>query len=103
MYLHIGNNRTVPSGDLVGIFDADSATVSAITRKFLSAAQKSGKLHSATGDLPKSFVVVAPEKRGKRAKNAKRNEKHRPAGGDRVYLSQLAPASLAGRLIYRRF
>ena len=103
MYLHIGNNRTVPSGDLVGIFDADSATVSAITRKFLSAAQKSGKLHSATGDLPKSFVVVAPEKKRKKAANAKKIGKKIPGGEGKVYLSQLAPASLAGRLIYRRF
>lgn len=96
MYLHIGNNKTVPSGDLVGIFDADSATVSATTKKFLSAAQKRGKIRSATVDLPKSFVVVAPPKKKKR-KGAKASD------GDRVYLSQLAPTSLAGRLQFRRF
>ena len=38
MYLHIGNNRNIRTTDVIGIFDADSATVSAVTKKFLSAA-----------------------------------------------------------------
>ena len=31
MYLHIGNNQNIRTADVIGIFDADSATVSAVT------------------------------------------------------------------------
>lgn len=57
MYLHIGNNKTVRVRDLVGIFDADSATVSGITRKFLSDKEKKHLVLSASEEIPKSFVL----------------------------------------------
>ena len=57
MYLHIGNNRNVRKKDIIGIFDADTATVSTVTRKFLSRAQKNGTVESATDEVPKSFVL----------------------------------------------
>lgn len=105
MYLHIGNNRTVRSGELVGVFDTDAATVSPITRKYLSAAQKKGQVLSATDDIPKSFVVIAAgcdphRKAAKKRRAAKRADKKAAYG---VILSKLAPASLTGRIAYRRF
>ena len=40
MYLHIGENKVVRKKDIVAIFDMDSATVSSVTKKYLSNAQK---------------------------------------------------------------
>ncbi|MBQ0125068.1 MAG: DUF370 domain-containing protein [Clostridiales bacterium] len=78
MYLHLGENKTVKKSDIVGIFDSDTATVSKITRKFLSDAEKNGMLET-VGDLPKSFTLI---------KN-KQTEK--------IYFSQLSSKTLAGR------
>ena len=62
MYLHVGNGETVRREQVVGIFDLDTSTVSQQTRAFLSRAEKDGVTVSAGGDLPKSFVLLAPEK-----------------------------------------
>ncbi len=58
MYIHIGDNRVVRKKDIVGIFDMDSSTVSVITRKFLSNAQKNGRVIALGYDLPRSFIVM---------------------------------------------
>ena len=57
MYLHIGQNVVVPESSIIGIFDLDNTTGSHITRKFLSSAEKCGKVFSVSEELPKSFVV----------------------------------------------
>lgn len=62
MFLHVGNNRNIREKDIVGIFDADTATVSAVTRRYLSGAQKEGRIEASTEDIPKSFVLY---RRGK--------------------------------------
>ena len=62
MYLDVGNGETVRCEQVVGIFDLDTSTVSQQTRAFLSRAEKEGVTVSAGGDLPKSFVLLAPEK-----------------------------------------
>ena len=61
------------------IFDLDITSQSHLTRKFLSLADKSGKVINAAEDLPKSFVLC--EQRGE----------------IRVYLSQMASATLLKR------
>ena len=81
MYLHIGQSAVVSHRDIVGIFDLDNTSSSYRTREFLERAEKEGRVVSATGDLPKSFVLC--RSRGKR-----------PA----VYLSQLSSATLKGRM-----
>lgn len=73
--LHIGASKTLPTEDILGIFDMDTATVSQVTKKFLSTAQQLGRVENVSEELPKSFVLTA----------------------DTVYLSQLAPATLAQR------
>lgn len=80
MYLHIGNNRLIREKDIVGIFDMDSATVSKITRKWLSAAEKRGVLQTAGSELPKSVVLIC---------GGDKNEK--------LCFSQLATKTLDGR------
>ncbi|MCQ2436276.1 MAG: DUF370 domain-containing protein [Clostridia bacterium] len=62
MYLHIGNGKTVRTADIVGIFDLDTATVSKVTRTYLSSAEKRGELQTATDEIPKSFAVMTSNK-----------------------------------------
>lgn len=79
MYLHIGNNKMIKIKDIIGIFDSDTATVSKITRSWLTASEKNGELSSASGEVPKAIVLVGNRK----------NEK--------VYFSQLATKTLCAR------
>lgn len=80
MYLHVGNNKNVRIKDIIGIFDADSATVESVTRKYLSNAQKNNNVLSAKDEIPKSFVLY------------KENGKYM------ICFSQLSTQSLCGRL-----
>ena len=57
MYLYLGNDAVIDSADIVGIFDLDNASWSVHTRRFLSAAEKGGRLTNTAEDIPKSFVV----------------------------------------------
>ena len=57
MYLHAGNGFTIRCRDIIGIFDLDNASVSAITRKTLSDMQKAGCVVSAAEELPKAFIL----------------------------------------------
>ena len=81
MYLHLGNNVTIPASDIVGIFDLDNASSSPVTRAFLREAEAEGMVISVGEDLPKSVVVCCP------------------AGSwQRLYLSPLTSATLLRRL-----
>ncbi|MBQ8432093.1 MAG: DUF370 domain-containing protein [Clostridia bacterium] len=82
MYLHVGNNQNIRIKDIIGIFDADTATVSAITKKYLSAADHNKSVKFASEEIPKSFVLY---------KDPKNN-------GYGICFSQLSSASLFGRI-----
>ena len=56
MYLHVGNNQNIRERNIIGIFDADTATVSAVTKKYLSEADSQGLVSFVTEEIPKSFV-----------------------------------------------
>ena len=75
MYLHGGGTKNIRKKSIIGIFDMDSATVSGITKKYLSEKEKSGEVETITYDLPKSFIVT----------------------DDKIYFSALAPNTLAQR------
>lgn len=81
MYLHLGNGISVPTDDIIGIFDLDNASSARSTRDFLRAAEEEGMIVGAGPDLPKSLVVCCPR-----------------GSWQRIYLSSLAPATLLGRL-----
>ena len=81
MFLHVGNNQNVRTRRMIGIFDADSATVSAVTKKYLSAAEAAKTVHFASVEIPKSFVLY---------KDAE--------GNYRICFSQLSTTSLVGRI-----
>lgn len=85
MYIHLGNNAIVKTEEIIGIFDLDNTTVSAKTRDYLSAAQKNGNVSAflSSNELPKSFIVTAKKK-----------------GENKVFLSQLSPATLSKRKGY---
>ena len=82
MYLHVGNNQNIRIRDIVGIFDADTATVSAVTKKYIKAASGEARVSFASEEIPKSFVLYRDRK-----KNCYR-----------ICFSQLSTASLAGRI-----
>ncbi len=65
MYLHIGNGESVRPKDIVGIFDLDTATVSSITKKYISVNEKRGKVEYSDSDLPRSFIVTKKENKEK--------------------------------------
>ena len=80
VYLHIGNNFSVRTDSIVGIFDMDNTTVEKCTKTLLEKAEKDGICVYTTEELPKSFIVTV------------RN------GETRVYISQLAAYTLKKRL-----
>ena len=81
MYLHVGNNQNIRKKDIVGIFDADTSTVSVTTRRFLSRAQQRGEVEAAREEIPKSFVLYRDRE-----------------GNYRICFSQLSTSSLLGRM-----
>lgn len=81
MYLHLGSNISVPTDDIVGIFDIDNATTAKATREFLRSAENEGMVTAIGQDLPKSMVICCPR-----------------GSWQRVYISPLAPATLLGRM-----
>lgn len=81
MYLHLGSNVSVPTEDIVGIFDLDNASTARATRQFLKNAEEEGMVITVGSDLPKSLVVCCPK-----------------GSWQRVYISPLASATLLGRV-----
>ena len=58
MFLHVGNNKNILIERVVGIFDMDNATLSVISRKFLSQSEKAGlSQNAALDEIPKSFIL----------------------------------------------
>ena len=65
---------------MVGIFDMDNATLSAVSRRFLSGKQKQNLVESAIEDIPKSFILY------------KDGEEYK------ICFSQLSTSALRGRM-----
>lgn len=97
MRLSLGAGVTVPTEDILGIFDMDTATVSPVTKKFLNTAQKNGCVSVVGEELPKSFVVVAPRVRLMTGEQDNKSVPGTAAAGTKVALSQFTPSTLCGR------
>ena len=80
MFLHVGNNKNIRIKNVIGIFDMDNTTVSAVTRKYLTGKQKEGLVESAMDEIPKSFVLYLDN------------------GKYKICFSQLSTTSLMGRM-----
>ena len=76
MYLHLGGDTVVATGDVLGIFDLDNASWSKHTRAFLRRVQQEDRVINVTDDLPRSMVLC------------------RVNGEERVYISLLSSATL---------
>ena len=79
MYLHLGSDTVVRSGDIIGVFDIENTSVSKNTREFLAGAGKRKNAVTVSYDMPKSFTVAV--ERGK----------------ERVYISALSSAAILKR------
>ncbi len=79
MYIHLGSNTAVNIKDVIAIIDMDKTTTSKNTRDFLTYAQKHGNVINVSEELPKSAVICNYN------------------GENRVYISQISPATLQGR------
>jgi len=79
MYLHLGQNIVAFETDIIGVFDIDNTTGSKITRQFLTQAEKSGRIISASDEIPRSFIVCSEGRE------------------NNVHLSQLSPQTLLKR------
>ncbi len=93
--LQLGKTTTVHEEQILGIFDMDTATVSAVTKQFLSTAQKRGQVVLAAEELPKSFVVT--DKRSQKQSIKNNGSVQASTKEHCVYLSQFAPQTLAQR------
>ncbi len=80
MFLHVGNHKNIRIRDVVGIFDMDQATLSAVTRKFLTEKQKQLLVEIAAVEIPKSFILFEEN------------------GLYKICFSPLSSASLKGRM-----
>jgi len=76
MYLNIGKSFLIRKENILGIFDLDSTSQSFLTREFLSAAEKAGRVVNAAEDIPNSFLLCEE------------------TDGVRVYLSQSTSRTL---------
>ncbi|MEY8359724.1 extracellular matrix/biofilm biosynthesis regulator RemA family protein [Anaerotruncus colihominis] len=79
MYLHLGQDTVVRTGDVIGIFDLENTSVSKITKQFLAKSEQSGRVVNVSYELPKSFVICAEGKRST------------------VYITQISSATLKKR------
>lgn len=77
MFLHAGNNKNLRLRKIIGIFDMDTATVSADTKSFLKKREKKGMTEALFEEVPKSFILTDDGK---------------------VYFSQISTQALIGRL-----
>ena len=57
MFINIGQNMILSYDGILGIFDLDSSSQSFLTREFLSAAEKAGRVINASEDIPNSFLL----------------------------------------------
>ena len=86
MYLTIGKNTVIRDDEIIGIFDLDNCSQSYLTREFLSAAEKAGRVLNAAEDIPNSFLICAEWKRNAGEESST------------VYLSQSTSRTLEKRI-----
>lgn len=83
MYLHAGGGVILSDSSIIGIFDLDGKITTPDTADFLRRAEKDGITVLAGDDLPKCFVLTAPQ-RGR-------------TGKTEVVFSQISSGKLAAR------
>ncbi len=61
MYVHIGQDYMIPLGQIVCIFDMDTATASTRTRRLLQRLSDEGRVVDLCNDLPGAGVLCVSE------------------------------------------
>ncbi len=79
MYFFASGYKILNSDDVIGIFDTDTSTVSAVTRSTLRKAESEKRMESITREIPKSFIITDEIEGGK------------------IYMSQISPKILKKR------
>lgn len=82
MYLHIGDNVSIKSSQIIGFFDIDKTTTTKETRNFLSSSEQKGASITISDEMPKTFIVTA-DKKGK--------------DNSKVYISPISVSTLKKR------
>lgn len=77
--INIGGTSIVLKDEVLGVFDLDTASTKKDTKRYLSAGEKNGRVILVGNDIPKSFVVVAKERK------------------ELIYMTQLSASSIEGR------
>ena len=80
MFLHVGNGKTVKVGEIIGIFDLDTVSVSALSREFLSRGQSAGSVRYDDENIPRSVLLVGDKQ------------------NSNIVLSRISPSGLQARL-----
>ncbi len=81
MYVHLGENITVPDAAVIGIFDLENTTIGQDTRAMLDRLAKEKRVVNVSDDMPKSFVVCHDD------------------NGETAYVSPISAATLRKRAI----
>lgn len=58
MFLHLGSNISIPTKNILGVFDLELTTTTSTTREVLKRAETEGRVVNVSEDIPASFVVV---------------------------------------------
>jgi hypothetical protein len=62
MLVHIGNEISIKSSDVVGIFDMENTSTGSITREFLNHASETLKVVNVSYNMPKSYILCVSSK-----------------------------------------
>ncbi len=57
MYLHLGNNISIKTNSIIGVFDLEKATIGKTTKDFLRFNEKKKRVINISKEIPKSFIV----------------------------------------------
>lgn len=63
MYLHIGHGKSLHTDRIIGMFDLDTATVSSLTKSFISGEERKKNVEYDDSDLPRSFLLYENKKK----------------------------------------
>ena len=60
-FVYAGGGTALDRENIIGVFDLDNTSWSYLTRRFLSRAERDGRVVNAAEDLPRSFILCGDE------------------------------------------
>ncbi len=80
MYLHLGNNTVVNTGNIIAIFDLESTSVSKYSKEFLKISEEEEFVKNVSEEIPKSYILCDEN------------------GQSVVYITNISTKTLCGRI-----